>query len=88
MVDKINNCRVCGYDFEEPTWGENDNSPNYALICACCSAHVGVDDETHQEVIDYRRQWHEGGSNWLDRRHKPDDWNLEEQLKGIPDKYL
>jgi transcription elongation factor Elf1 len=87
-MDKYNNCRVCGFDFEEPTWGENDNSPNYALICLCCGAHVGVDDETLEQVIEYRRQWLDNGAQWRRHRYKPDNWNLNEQLEDIPDKYL
>lgn len=86
-MDKTNNCRVCGYDLLEPPWGINDDNPIH-VICPCCGAHVGLDDETYQQVIEYRKKWLEDGAKWKSRRHKPDNWNLEEQLKGIPDKYL
>jgi len=49
---------------------------------------VGLDDETYEQVIEYRRKWLDDGTKWRHRRYKPDNWDLDEQLKGIPNKYF
>ncbi len=86
MNSKINNCRVCGLDQWEPPWGNNNSSPSYQ-ICVCCGVQFGLEDETLEQIIEYRKNWLATGATWFNQQQKPDDWDLDEQLQGIPDKY-
>ncbi len=87
MNSKINNCPVCGLEQAEPPWGVNGVTPSYQ-ICSCCGIHYGVEDDTYEQVVAYRQKWLANGAVWFDSKVKPDDWELNEQLKGIPEEYL
>ena len=77
-------CRVCGFDFGAPPWGENGNHPSY-WICPCCSAEAGIGDDTPEQVYHIRIYWLVlKRGEWWDPKEKPDGWSLEEQLKQIP----
>lgn len=87
MNDKSNNCRVCGLDQGFSPWGENDNVPSY-FICPCCGAEFGLHDETYDQIKEYREQWLTNGAKWFDEKHRPEGWDRDSQLKGIPDLYI
>lgn len=79
-------CRVCGLYSEEKPWGEDGKSPAY-LICQCCGVESGYEDYTLESTIEYREQWIANGAKWFDLKRKPENWNLEEQMRNIPDEY-
>lgn len=70
-----------------------DGSSPYFLhtICACCGTEFGIEDDGATEAdalfhVRQRRQaWLKAGAAWFSPREKPDDWNLDAQLKQIPD---
>jgi len=75
-------CRVCGMDYDTPTWhSENDASFD---ICNCCGVEFGVQDSTLESVREYRENWIRDGATWFSPKLKPENWNLEKQLKNIP----
>ncbi len=79
-------CRVCGMEYGTPTWNsENDASFD---ICNCCGVEFGVQDWTLEGVKEYRGDWISNGAQWFSPKLKPETWNLEEQLKHIPSRWL
>lgn len=80
---KQHNCRVCGLYIENAPWGYDGMSPTYE-ICPCCGVEFGNDDYTIESVKTYRTEWIKRGANWFTPKEKPNNWNLEEQLKKIP----
>lgn len=88
MINKNPNhfCRICGLDQHENPWGEDNNSPNFA-ICDCCGAEFGYNDVTITGIHNYRNQWIASSAKWFSPRNKPFNWSLEEQLKNIPEIY-
>ena len=80
-------CRVCGYDFGVVVWGESDETPMHGYICPCCGAQVGLEDINYRGVQLYRTAWLENGAKWFQPRERPEDWDLFEQLKSIPDRF-
>ena len=78
-------CRICGYDLGEA--GVRDKKYGYPTynICHCCGMESGIDDVSQSERIKYRNEWiFEGESVWFNEKHKPESWNLREQMKNIP----
>jgi len=80
-------CRVCGYLPEMPPWGGDGQSPTYE-ICPCCGVEYGYEDSTVSSVKKYRDEWADAGYKWQDVNAKPKFWNLEDQLKRIPEIFL
>lgn len=79
-------CRICGLYIEDKPWGEDGNCPTYE-ICPCCGVEFGNEDYTINSIIRYRKEWIENGAVWNDLRKKPKLWNLENQIKNIPNKF-
>lgn len=79
-------CRVCGQFSEKHPWGEDGKSPTLEL-CPCCGVQFGVDDDTIDIIKAYRAKWINEGTKWLTKEQKPDQWNIEEQLRNIPEKF-
>lgn len=75
-------CRICGYEQVEPTWSEQ-GTPSH-LICHCCGAEFGLDDETIESVLSFRIKWIAGGKKWFVSREKPSNWDFELQFQNIP----
>ena len=76
-------CPVCGYDklMEEPF--DKDGNPSYE-ICNCCGFEFGYDDGSEGVTPDfYRKEWIGQGAKWFNIKFKPEEWNLQEQLKNI-----
>lgn len=82
----INHCRVCGWYMMDPPWGEDGLTPTYE-ICPCCGVEFGNEDYTKESTLEYRKKWLSNSAKWFKERMKPDNWNLEKQMKNIPDKY-
>ncbi len=79
-------CRVCGFLHISPPWGFDGSTPNYN-ICECCGVEFGYEDCLVKSVKQYRIRWLEGGCKWWSRKHKPENWDLETQLKNIPNQF-
>lgn len=81
------NCRVCGLYIDDKPWGEDGESPTYE-ICPCCNVEFGYEDNTLESTLKYRSDWLKNGANWFEKKRKPENWNLGEQLKNIPKNFL
>ena len=79
-------CRVCGFYEEEYPWGEDGKSPTYQ-ICPCCGIQFGKEDITLEEIKKYRNDWVAKGCKWFVKGEKPEKWNVEIQMKNIPEKF-
>ncbi|MEN2434346.1 hypothetical protein AAH994_02920 [Weeksellaceae bacterium A-14] len=78
-------CRICGYDNSPEEFWE-DNNPTYT-ICPCCGGESGNEDYTIESAKDYRTEWIENDAKWFDKKHKPENWDLFNQLEKIPQEY-
>lgn len=78
-------CRTCGLEYQTPTW-EDEGSASYD-ICNCCEVEFGIQDNTYKGVLEYRKKWLDSGALWADSKMKPKEWDLEKQLKNIPEKW-
>lgn len=83
---KEHNCRVCGLYADNLPWGEDGHCPTHE-ICLCCGVEFGYEDYTLESTKKYRKEWLLGGAIWYDESEKPAIWNLENQLKDIPESY-
>jgi len=79
-------CRVCGYYSEDFPWGEDGESPSFQL-CPCCGVQFGKEDISLDSIKKYRDEWVSKGGKWYTKEEKPERWNLEVQMKNIPDKF-
>lgn len=84
--NRLNFCRVCGFDLLEPPWGEDGHSPTFN-ICPCCGAEFGYHDCTEIAVQIHREKWMSNGMKWFENKCRPEDWEPQIQLKNIPRKY-
>lgn len=82
-----NYCRVCGLYSEDLPWGADGNTPSY-LICHCCGVEFGYEDSTIESIKKYRMVWLGKGSIWFRSKYKPENWDLNLQLKNIKSNYL
>lgn len=76
-------CPVCGYDkLDEPPYNEILEA-SYDT-CPCCGVEFGYDDFKNDNVSFSiaRRKWVEEGAKWFNENQKPNNWNMEEQLKN------
>lgn len=79
-------CRICGLIQYDITWDDN-NIPSHN-ICDCCGVECGYEDCSLDNIKQYRNNWLKSYSEWFNKKHKPMDWSLENQLLNIPKKYL
>lgn len=76
-------CPVCGYT--ELTQKPYDESgyPSYE-VCPCCGFEFGFDDlSMHETYESYRKRWLDNGAVWFSETKKPNDFDLDAQLKNI-----
>ncbi len=79
-------CRVCGYRLSEKPWGEDQKSPTFEY-CDCCGIQFGYHDCLLEAIRKHRLNWIENGALWSEPSEKSEGWNLEDQLKQIPEEY-
>jgi len=84
MLDS--HCRVCGLDQIVPPRDERGCAS--WLICECCSNEAGIYDDDINLVRKMRQEWLDNGAQWFSPEEKPENWNLEEQLKNIPPEWV
>ena len=74
----------CVADFKgDPPWGEDGTLPTFN-ICGCCGVEFGCGDFTLKAIHSRRKTWLIQSAKWEDKEEKPNDWDLEEQMKNIP----
>lgn len=79
------NCRICGMEYNEPTWfNENESSFD---TCVCCGVEFGIQDSNKTGVMEYRNNWLKKGALWEHEKYKPKIYLLEDYLKKIDDKW-
>lgn len=86
IIEEMFYCRVCGLRQSEAPWGSDGRTPSYN-ICPCCGVEFGNEDYNVESLKKYRAKWIIENAKWFDIKNKPDDWNLENQLRQIPDKF-
>jgi len=79
-------CRICGYKNEDFPWGEDGKTPNYQ-ICPCCGTQFGVNDITLDDIHKTRNLWKKNGNKWFAKNETPADWDIETQMKNIPNEF-
>jgi hypothetical protein len=80
-------CRVCGLQQDDLPWGEDGETPSFN-ICPCCGTEFGYEDFTLEATRAQRERWLSTGAKWFKPKEKPEGWNLDEQLKKIPQHFL
>jgi hypothetical protein len=86
--NKINHCRICGYESKNPVWGEDGDTPSFDL-CLCCGAEFGFDDSTIESVRKYRSIWIiEKEAKWFFPEFKPEQWSFFDQIRDVPKKWI
>lgn len=84
---QLSRCRVCGYDFVDWfPWGERGVDPTFG-ICPSCGVEFGYEDSSVEGILSYRQRWIARGAPWDKPEEKPNDWNLEKAMEGIPDAF-
>jgi hypothetical protein len=86
MRNELYRCRVCGLLQEDPPWGLDGVTASFD-ICGCCGVEFGYEDSTRGSVLRYRASWLASGAKWVDHAGEPDNWNLEDQLRSISDRW-
>jgi hypothetical protein len=76
-------CCICGCWFEEFPWGEDGKSSSYEL-CPCFGIQFGKEDITPEYIQQFMDVWKKQGYRWYDKTLKSDSWDLNEQMKKIP----
>ncbi len=81
-------CRVCGLDqFPDLPWGESGEEPSHS-ICVCCGVEFGYEDDGLENCLLIRRHWVEvNRCKWFAPKHRPTDWDMAAQIRGIPRAY-
>lgn len=79
-------CRICWYEDYEPFWLET-GWPSWQ-ICVCCWSESWYYDTLDNAIKNNRKKWIEWWCKWFDPKEKPENWDIEEQMKNIPEKYL
>ena len=83
MSMKNYTCPVCGFKGLEENPYNQRKEPSYE-ICPCCGFEFGFDSAGSKEsLIEYRQRWIKDGARWFIERLKPENWDLEAQLKNI-----
>lgn len=76
-------CPVCGFnELAEPPYNVQ-RQPSHE-VCPCCGFEFGFDDVLKGQRFDsFRRRWIEKGAAWFWPEKKPDNWDLDTQLKNL-----
>jgi hypothetical protein len=79
-------CRVCGLDhYPDLPWGENGKEPSN-IICHCCGVEFGYEDDgSAAHLAGIRKHWVEvENCKWFWPKGRPPDWDMAQQIRGIP----
>ena len=71
-------CPICGFGpFTEPYQSIQELRSSFE-ICDCCGCEYGNDD-----TESYFEKWKSDGGIWFDKKQKPKNWVLENQIGNI-----
>jgi len=56
-------------------------------ICVCCNVQFGYEDTGINSVRNFRENWIKNGAKFNIRHIQPKNWNFEEQLESIDNKW-
>ena len=87
LNEEFYKCRVCGLRQDGLPWGEDGKTPSFN-VCSCCGTEFGYEDATLKAIRLQRERWLSTSAKWFNPKDKPQDWNLDEQLKEIPEPFL
>jgi hypothetical protein len=85
--DSLTYCLCCGYKPAFPPWGKDGKSPSME-ICPCCGVQFGNEDKTFESLKTYRSKWISNGAKWFSKEDKPEGWDMDAQMKNIPEEFL
>lgn len=76
-------CLICGYNqLTEPPY-DADGNPSYE-ICPCCGFEFGFDDKSEGIFYtEYRKDWIKNGAVCFNKKLKPLNWDVKQQLRNI-----
>ena len=78
----MHTCPVCGYtELKDMPWEDKGNTPSFT-ICDCCGVEFGYEDATIEGMLNYRKQWIASGGKWFNEAKRPENWDMNEQLKN------
>ena len=80
-------CRICGFHNDYFPWGENGEKPNFEL-CPCCGVQFGKEDVTLESIQKYRKEWLRKGGKWFIKKDRPENWDIDEQMRNIPEDFI
>lgn len=77
-------CPVCGFDGLEEKALDNETWKDYYTyeVCPCCDTEFGFDNYKFSYST-LRTNWFKNGASFKYLEDKPEDWNLENQLKNL-----
>ena len=84
--EKVFHCRVCGYPSPDAPWGPDGETPTFDF-CRCCGVEYGYQDSSPFAARRYRSEWLKSGAKWEDPKAKPENWDLDAQLRNIPEEF-
>ena len=74
-------CVVCGHCASlSPAYEEGGRLDG--TRCACCGVRHGDEDATLPAALHYRTSWLANDAPWHDPSARPQDWDLQEQLRA------
>jgi hypothetical protein len=79
-------CRVCGYESDSPSWGEDGRTPSFE-ICPCCGVEWGYEDSLREGVLAHREAWFADGAKWTHEDVLHDGLTIEERLARVPPEF-
>lgn len=82
-MDPNLNCRICGYEWDAPPWGESGRLPIFEL-CPCCFVETGYEDFNEESTRAYREAWISRGAPWSIVLIPHDGLTTEERLTNVP----
>ncbi len=78
-------CRVCGFEYDTPTWEEGEASGD---ICLCCGVLFGYEDGILKAILAFRKEWIiEKHAKFDSPKYMPENWDLCAQIKKIPEEW-
>ncbi|WP_205633980.1 hypothetical protein [Labilithrix luteola] len=86
MTEREMHCRVCGLEQSDPPWGDGGNCASFD-ICDCCGTEFGYEDCSPEAATCVRSAWLAKGAPWFRPRSRPADWDVNAQLRNVPQGY-
>lgn len=86
MHNEQNFCRVCGFESEDPPWGDDGTSASFEM-CVCCGVEHGYCDVVPSAARAWRQKWIDKGCKWDIDSFRPENWDASKQMANIPEAF-